>query len=53
MTNANNFINFAGYGISKAALNLAVAKFASTSRDEGVTFLSVNPGLVKTFQGSE
>ncbi|KAI0792951.1 NAD-binding protein [Irpex lacteus] len=53
MTNANNFTNFAGYGISKAALNLAVAKFASTFSNEGVTFLSVNPGLVKTFQGTE
>ena len=41
----------AGYGISKAALNLAVAKYAARFKDEGIIFLSITPGLVKTLQG--
>ncbi|KAL5478782.1 hypothetical protein ACEPAI_2059 [Sanghuangporus weigelae] len=39
------------YAISKAALNMVVAKFATKFRDEGFTFLAVSPGLVKTLPG--
>ena len=48
---ASDFSNYAGYGISKAALNLANAKFASRFRDEGIIFVAINPGLVRTLQG--
>ncbi|KAI0088542.1 hypothetical protein BDY19DRAFT_169452 [Irpex rosettiformis] len=51
-TNANDFSTFPGYGMSKAALNLAMAKYASRFRDEGLVFLTINPGLVKTMLGS-
>ncbi|KAI0088700.1 hypothetical protein BDY19DRAFT_985505 [Irpex rosettiformis] len=51
VTNAADFGNYAGYGISKAALNLAIAKYACRFRDQGLLFLSINPGLVKTAQG--
>lgn len=37
------------YGISKAALNMAVAKFALTYSD--ILFLAVSPGFVRTMQG--
>ncbi|KAL5520490.1 hypothetical protein ACEPAG_9714 [Sanghuangporus baumii] len=39
------------YAISKAALNMVVAKFATRFKDEGFTFLAVSPGLVKTLPG--
>lgn len=42
-----------GYGVSKAALNLAMAKYAARFKDEGIVFLSVTPGLVRTFPGSK
>ncbi|KAI0700107.1 hypothetical protein BC835DRAFT_480987 [Cytidiella melzeri] len=48
-----NFANFAGYGISKAAVNLAMAKYAARFRDEGVIFLTITPGMVKTMPGSK
>ncbi|KAJ7359719.1 hypothetical protein DFH08DRAFT_734567 [Mycena albidolilacea] len=37
-----------GYMISKAALNMAVAKFAAALKREGFVFLSISPGLVDT-----
>jgi len=37
------------YGISKAALNMAVAKFSLTYKD--IIFLAVSPGFVRTMQG--
>ncbi|KAJ7648355.1 hypothetical protein DFH06DRAFT_1423981 [Mycena polygramma] len=37
-----------GYSISKAALNMAIAKFAATFKPEGFVFLSISPGLVDT-----
>ena len=40
-----------GYSIPKAALNMAVVKFAVTYRD--VLFLAVTPGFVRTMQGSK
>ncbi|KAJ7697644.1 hypothetical protein B0H17DRAFT_1197305 [Mycena rosella] len=38
----------AGYSISKAALNMAVAKFALALKGEGFVFLAISPGLVAT-----
>ncbi|KAJ7665886.1 hypothetical protein DFH06DRAFT_1295119 [Mycena polygramma] len=37
-----------GYSVSKAALNMAMAKFAAALKPEGFVFLSVSPGLVDT-----
>lgn len=37
------------YGISKAALNMAVAKFALTYKD--IVILAVSPGFVRSMQG--
>ena len=42
-----------GYAISKAALNLAAAKFAARFKSDGLIVLSISPGLVKTMQGRE
>lgn len=39
--------------MSKAAMNLAVAKYAAQYKDEGLVFLSISPGLVKTKAGCE
>lgn len=36
------------YCVSKAALNMIVSKFAAELRDEGVTMLSLSPGVVAT-----
>jgi NAD(P)-dependent dehydrogenase (short-subunit alcohol dehydrogenase family) len=36
------------YSISKAAVNMAVAKFSAEYAKEGVLFLSVCPGMVET-----
>jgi NAD(P)-dependent dehydrogenase (short-subunit alcohol dehydrogenase family) len=36
------------YSISKAALNMAVAKFNATYHDSGVLFMGVSPGFVST-----
>ena len=40
----------APYAISKAAMNLAVAKFNAQYKQYGVLFLSISPGLVETGQ---
>ena len=45
--------NAVPYAVSKAALNMVVAKFATRFKDEGFTFLAVSPGLVKTLPGRE
>ncbi|KAJ7158251.1 hypothetical protein C8R43DRAFT_882641 [Mycena crocata] len=39
---------FPGYAISKAALNLAIAKYAVELKPEGFVFLSLSPGAVDT-----
>ena len=38
------------YSISKAALNMVVAKYAAHSKvaGDGLTFLAISPGLVRT-----
>ncbi|RYP91057.1 hypothetical protein DL770_002830 [Monosporascus sp. CRB-9-2] len=38
----------APYAISKAGLNMAVAKFSARYRKEGILFMSISPGLVDT-----
>lgn len=38
----------APYSITKAAMNMAVAKFSAQYSEEGVLFMSVAPGLVDT-----
>ena len=36
------------YSISKAAVNMAMAKYATRFRDENIVFLSICPGIVDT-----
>lgn len=36
------------YGIAKAALNMAVAKFSAEYAKHGVLFMSISPGVVDT-----
>lgn len=38
----------APYSISKAALNMAIAKFSAQYAKDGVLFMSVSPGLIDT-----
>jgi NAD(P)-dependent dehydrogenase (short-subunit alcohol dehydrogenase family) len=38
----------APYSISKAALNLAVAKFHAEYRKQGLLFFGISPGVVDT-----
>ncbi len=37
-----------GYAISKAALNVAMAKYAVKYKSDGIVFLSLCPGMVAT-----
>lgn len=39
------------YSISKAALNLAIAKYAVAYKADGFVFLSISPGVVNTAVG--
>ena len=36
------------YSISKAALNMAIAKFSAQYAKDGVLFLALSPGMVDT-----
>lgn len=38
----------AAYCVSKAALNMVVAKYAAQYKKDGFTFLALSPGLVQT-----
>jgi NAD(P)-dependent dehydrogenase (short-subunit alcohol dehydrogenase family) len=40
--------NAIGYAVSKAALNMIVAKFHAQYREEGILFVSISPGVVDT-----
>lgn len=40
------------YGISKAAVNLLIARYAVAYKEQGVIFLAMNPGWVYTFTES-
>jgi NAD(P)-dependent dehydrogenase (short-subunit alcohol dehydrogenase family) len=48
MTRKHNIYEDGPYSISKAAVNMAVAKFSAEYAKDGVLFLSVCPGLVDT-----
>ncbi|KAL5525099.1 hypothetical protein ACEPAF_8968 [Sanghuangporus sanghuang] len=48
---ATNASTAGPYAISKAALNMVVAKFSIKFKDEGFTFIAVSPGLVRTMPG--
>ncbi|KAI5116184.1 hypothetical protein M0805_009452 [Coniferiporia weirii] len=39
------------YSISKAGVNMVFAKYTSAYKDQGITFLAISPGLVKTLRG--
>ncbi|KAJ7879675.1 hypothetical protein B0H13DRAFT_2051119 [Mycena leptocephala] len=43
-----NHYGAAAYSISKAAVNMAVAKFAAQLKAEGFVFLTISPGVVNT-----
>ncbi|KLO10732.1 NAD-binding protein [Schizopora paradoxa] len=45
-------LQYSGYSMSKAALNIAAARYASKYKGEGLIFLTITPGLVKTLQGT-
>lgn len=36
------------YSVSKAALNMVIAKFSAEFREQGVLFLAISPGVVDT-----
>ncbi len=40
------------YSISKAALNMAVVKYAVKYKHQGIVFLAISPGLVNTSPAS-
>ncbi|KAJ7633095.1 hypothetical protein FB45DRAFT_745217 [Roridomyces roridus] len=42
-----------GYAVSKAALNMVVAKYAVQLKPEGFVFLALSPGVVNTFATSD
>jgi NAD(P)-dependent dehydrogenase (short-subunit alcohol dehydrogenase family) len=48
LTRKFNVFEDGSYSISKAAVNMAVAKFSAEYAKEGVLFLSVCPGMVNT-----
>jgi len=48
-----NFIFAPGYSMSKAAMNLAAAKYAAQYKAQGIVFLCITPGLVKTKEGTK
>jgi len=52
-TKITEFEYFAPYGISKAALNFVVQKYAVELSPEGFTVLAISPGLVDTFGTKE
>lgn len=43
-----DFSESAPYSVSKAALNLAIGKYAVKYKSEGFIFLSISPGMVNT-----
>ncbi|KAJ7625302.1 hypothetical protein DFH06DRAFT_742295 [Mycena polygramma] len=48
VTLAGEFPGQASYSISKAALNMVVAKYAARYKADGFVFLSLSPGVVNT-----
>lgn len=49
--NATKLANAAPYAISKAALNIMVAKLGAEYEEQGILFISLCPGLVDTTEG--
>jgi NAD(P)-dependent dehydrogenase (short-subunit alcohol dehydrogenase family) len=47
-THATGLSIMSPYCISKAALNMVVAKYAAQYKEEGIIFVTVCPGLVDT-----
>lgn len=49
------FSTSAGYGVSKAAVNMVVAKYgvAPDLKEKGLIFMGISPGLIKTMQENE
>jgi NAD(P)-dependent dehydrogenase (short-subunit alcohol dehydrogenase family) len=43
-----SIVDGVSYTISKAALNIAIAKFDAQYRKEGILFMAISPGLVAT-----
>ncbi|KAJ7837343.1 hypothetical protein B0H14DRAFT_2362409 [Mycena olivaceomarginata] len=48
VTVATQAVGEPSYSISKAALNMVVAKYAAQYKADGFTFLALSPGMVKT-----
>ena len=42
-----------GYSVSKAALNMLVAKYALACKEDGIAVVAVSPGFVRTMRGGE
>ena len=42
---------FTPYAMSKATMNMAVAKYAAELKPQGVRFLGISPGWVATQEG--
>lgn len=48
LTLQSDFALLVPYSVSKAALNMINAKYASELREEGFVFLAISPGVVNT-----
>ncbi|TFY65907.1 hypothetical protein EVG20_g5179 [Dentipellis fragilis] len=48
LTLASGYETSGPYSISKAAVNMAVAKYAAEYKPQGILFLAISPGLVDT-----
>ncbi|KAA1472250.1 NAD(P)-binding protein [Dentipellis sp. KUC8613] len=48
LTLASGYETSGPYSISKAAVNVAVAKYAAEYKSQGILFLSISPGFVNT-----
>jgi NAD(P)-dependent dehydrogenase (short-subunit alcohol dehydrogenase family) len=47
-TRENDMWMASSYSVSKAALNMVIAKFSAEFREQGVLFLAISPGVVDT-----
>lgn len=53
LTAKYNLATMVPYSISKAALNMAIAKYSAEYREKGVLFMSIAPGSTATFEPTE
>ena len=51
LTNTSNMWLSVPYAVSKATLNMIVAKFSAEYKEQGVLFLGISPGFVATSEG--